>query len=436
MFIAKVKACKKITWRVALALTLALPTAVSAAPLTIDKLLEAASRHPAVEMSELAAKEGELRVGQAGAALYPKLSIFAKGESYNSPTNLRPMPPTEVNVAAGDSLPFSREILRYGLSLEAPLYVGKVYRLREKMRFLAKKSAIAHQINLISRQAAVLSLASGYQALSQLEDAVRARLKSLATTRDTVHLKVQNGRTPEAELLKIDNSVIALKEQENDLAVKRIDIRRDLEKFTGLEVADPVKLELTGATDSGELIGLKLEEAELGAQKKELERARAGRYPTLSLYGTVSGNDGTAYNTDEHISRDYNFVGLMIKMPLYDRSVGADIDLARIGEEKEEKKLAKTRIELTALEKNLKARLPVVGESMSLAQQAEANNRELLKIARLSYEGGRTTTEEYLRYEAQLLDSQAALARARDEKWQICAKQAVLYGIDLRGVVK
>ncbi len=434
MILAKNFHTKRL-WPALLCLLLLAP-ARQASAFTIQELLEAASHHPDVEASELASTEGALREEQAAAALYPRVSLFGKAEAYNSPTNLRPMPPTEVNVAAGDAIPFSREIVRYGLAVEAPLYVAKVYRLREKLRYLAEKSVIASRVNLISRQAAVVSLASGYRYLSQLREAVDARLKSLAATGEAVRLKVANGRAAEAELMRIDNSVIALNQQQNDLALKILDVQRDLTKFTGLEVQEPVQLTLAEAPGSGELIGLKLEEAELQAQKKEVERAQAGRYPTLSLYGTISGNDGMAYNTDEHVSRAYNFAGLVVTVPLFDRTVSADEQLARIGECKAEKKLADTRIELTALEKNLTSRLPVVEAGLALAERGLANDVQLLEIARVSFGSGRMSSEEYLRYEAQVLEAQAAVAKNRDEQWQIRAKQAVIHGIDLRGVVK
>ena len=136
------------------------------------------------------------------------------------------------------------------------------------------------------------------------------------------------------------------------------------------------------------------------------------------------------------ISRAYNFAGLVLRVPLFDRTVSADEELARVGEKKVEKKLADVRIELTAREENLKARLPVVDEALQLAERTHANDTRLLNVARVAYNSGRTTTEEYLRYEAQVLASRAAITKARDEKWQIIASQAVLYGIDLRGIVK
>jgi outer membrane protein TolC len=362
------------------------------------------------------------------------VDLFGKAESYNSPTNLRPMPPTEA--AAGGSLPFSRNLVRYGLSFQAPLYIAKIYRLREKMNLLSKKSAIARQINLVSREAAVVSLNSAYHYLFRLNEAVDARLKSLAKTRSDVELKVKNGRTPEAELMKIDNSIIALDEQKNDLADKMLNVQRDLEKFTGLSVTAPVDMDLLAAPAGTDLIAIKLQKTDLAAQEKEMERVRAQRLPAVSLYGTVSGNDGEAYNTDSHVFRAYNFVGLGLNMPLFDKILTTDEDIARIQVKKAAKKLRDTEIELTALEKNLKNRLPIVEKSHQLADKSVANNNQLLKIARVSYDSGRTTTEEYLRYEAQVLAAQADLARAADAKWQIFTKQAVIYGTDLRGVVK
>ncbi len=410
--------------------------AIPAWAATIGELLEAAAHQPNVEMSELMVREGNLRFKAASAALYPELDLFGKVETYNSPTNLRPMPPTEA--ADGGALPFSHNILRYGLSFQIPLYIARIYRLREKMNLLARKSAVARQINLVSREAAVVSLNSSYHYLEQLNKAVDARLKSLTETRADAALKVKNGRSPGAELMKIDNSVIALDEQKNDLAVRMLNVRRDLRKFTGLMVRSPVGMQLAASPvgNNLDLIGIKLQKIDLAAQKKEEEQVRARRFPKLSLYGTISGNDGEAYNTNSHIFRSYNFIGLGLTMPLFDKRLSVDEDIARVQMEKAAKKLLDIEIELSALEKNLKERLPIVNKSRQLAGQSLENSKQLLKIARISYDAGRTTTEEYLRYEVQVFSAQANLARAVDARWQIITKQAVLYGTDLRGVVR
>ena len=105
----------------------------------IHDLLDAAARQPGYEVSAMAVEESALNQEGATAALFPKIGLFGRAEAYNSPTNLRPVTPTEASVAAfGEPVPFSREILRYGLSFEAPVYVRELYVLRQKQPRFAK----------------------------------------------------------------------------------------------------------------------------------------------------------------------------------------------------------------------------------------------------------------------------------------------------------
>jgi hypothetical protein len=59
-----------------------------------------------------------------------------------------------------------------------------------------------------------------------------------------------------------------------------------------------------------------------------------------------------------------------------------------------------------------------------------------LQIARVAYRNERLTTEEYLRYEADVLQADAGLYQAQNDQWQVLAQQAVLYGAELTGVVQ
>jgi hypothetical protein len=127
---------------------------------TLKELLDAVEKQPGHEVAVMSVQESIKEKDRATAALFPKLGAFGRYERYNSPTNLRPMPPTEVNVQAGDSIPFSREILRYGLTFDAPLYVHELYVLRKKAAILQGKSEIDRQLDLVRRQASVVSLNS------------------------------------------------------------------------------------------------------------------------------------------------------------------------------------------------------------------------------------------------------------------------------------
>jgi outer membrane protein TolC len=402
----------------------------------IHDLLNAVSRQPGMEISNLAVEEGGLQQKAASAALFPKIALFGRGELYNSPTNLRPMPPTEVNVTSGDSIPFSRRILRYGLTLEVPLYVQKIYDLREKTRILHEKAKIENRIDLVSRQAAVISLNSSYQYLRSLDQAIAGRMASLDKTRADVTLKVKNGRTPESELLKINTSINDLAQQKNLLTAKRLDVMRDIKKLTGIDLTDPVPMVLTGKIVSGPFIAMEAQKKQVQAAMKEVSRRRAARYPTLSLYGGLSGNEGEAYNTDSPIYRSYNTAGIVMTVPLFDQTITKDVEIAKVEWEKSRKKLAEIRIELHALSDDLNAQLPVIDQSIKLAKQSVEDNKTLLVIARVAFESGRMTTEDYLRYESQKLAAEATLFQAEQQRWQLLAQQAVLYGTDLKGVVE
>ncbi len=121
----------------------------------------------------MSVQESALKQEGATAALFPKLGLFGRAEIFNSPTNLRPVTPTEASEAAfGEPVPFSREILRYGLSFEAPVYVRELYVLRQKAVVLRQKAETDRKLDLLGRQAAVVSLNSALTYLQGLEKAI------------------------------------------------------------------------------------------------------------------------------------------------------------------------------------------------------------------------------------------------------------------------
>ncbi|MBU0910561.1 MAG: TolC family protein, partial [Proteobacteria bacterium] len=227
-----------------------------------------------------------------------------------------------------------------------------------------------------------------------------------------------------------------LKQQRNSIMARIADVRSDLKKLTGIDLAAPVAMALAGTLAGSDFITEQKIATEVAAAEKEAQRSREARYPVLLLYGTISGNDGEAYNTDEHIFRSYNYGGVKLQMPLFDQTISTGEEMADIRLSQARKKLAQARIELAALAKNLTDKLPLLEQSLQLARESEKNSHELLATAKVSFTAGRMTLEEYLRYESQLLASQAAVEEVQSKRWQLWSQQAVLYGIDLRGVVQ
>jgi outer membrane protein TolC len=404
---------------------------------SIHDLLDAAGRQPGYEVRAMSVQESTLKQEGATAALFPKLGLYGRAEIFNSPTNLRPVTPTEASEAAfGKPVPFSREILRYGLSFEAPVYVRELYVLRQKAVVLSQNAEIDLKLDLLGRQAAVVSLNSALTYLQGLERAIDARRTSLSKTLEDMALKVKTGRSPESELLKIETTINDLDLQRNELAIKRLDTMREIKALTGIELGAPVPMTLTARPAVAPYLPVEASRLQADAAQKELERRRAARFPTLSVSGFLSGNDGEAYNTDSHIYRSYSTAALVLKFPLFDRSLTTDEAVARVQWEKAKKQLAQTQIDMAALSDTLGEKIPVIEKSIDLARKSIANSQTLLAVAQVAVRSGRMTLEDYLRYESDVLSAQAVLYQAQQQRWQVLSQQAALYGTDLKGVVE
>lgn len=403
---------------------------------SIHDLLDATANQPGYKVSSLLVRENDLQRNRATSSLFPKVVFFGRFESYNSPTNLRPMTPTEVNVQAGESIPFSNEILRYGLNLDAPLYVRELYVLKQKLALVREKAQTDQQLDLIGRQASVVSLNSALTYIQALESAIEARRASIGKTLEDTALKVKNGRTPESEYLKLQKTINDLDQQLNELEIKRIDTLGEIQTLTGIEITSATDMTLIQRPYGTSFLPLISAQYNTKTAEKEVRRRQAARWPTLSVTGFVSGNYGEAYNTGNHIYRSYNEIALVLKFPLFDRTLSTDESIARVQLEKAKKQLEQTRIEIASLAESLTRKISVIEKSITLSEKSIADSQTLLNVAQIALSSGRMTTEDYLRYESDVLLAQAALYQARQQKWQIIAQQAVLYGTNLKGVVK
>jgi len=408
----------------------------TAAEPTITTLLEAVARQPEVEASALSVKATDMKLEQAHAQFYPKISAFARYSKFNSPTNLRPMTPTEVNIAAGDSIPFSKEIFRYGLNVEMPLFIKSLYSLSDKVKQLQKVSRARHKLQLVTRQAAVVVLDASLAFNLHLDKAIGSRFDSLSKTRDDLQLAVDNGRVPESELLKVETTLNDLQKQQNDLERQTISLTGQLVQLTGIHLTHAVPISLKRPVADGPFLQQTQQQASVGAAEKELQRAKDQRYPTVMLEGFVSENSGDAYNTHDNIDRSYDYVGVKLSLPLFDRSLHTAITQADIQLRREKQQLSQLQIDLVATAESLRQQLPLVDRSDELARTNLKNKQQLLDIAKVAFRNGRMTTEEYLRFEAQVLDAEAALYKTHVDRWKIISQQAVLYGDDLTGVVQ
>jgi outer membrane protein TolC len=412
------------------------PSMSQASAMDLASLLTAAREQPDIQEKELAVAEADLRVTEAYAALFPKINVFGRYENYNSPTPLRPFFPTEGTAARGDSLEFSRTIGRFGATAQMPLYIKALYTVADQVKLLKDKAMTAKQIDLVRKEASVVALNSLFTSLVRSDAALTARETSLADTLAMTERKVDLGRAAEAELLKIQKAMSDLAQQHNDLRLKILDVQRDLRKLTGVTLDVPVPMQKIADVQSGPFLALRVLETDVAAAQKDVQRAREQFYPTLSMEGGLSLNEGTAYNTDQHVERSYNFVALVLRIPLFDKTLFAASDIATVKVRRAEQTLEQNRRDLSALAQNLQDKGPVLARATAVAQEIVDTQTRLLTLARVAYRNERLTTEEYLRYEVDVLQADAGLYQTQNDQWQVLAQQAVLYGMALTGVVQ
>lgn len=402
----------------------------------ITTLLKATKKQPSIKASELLVTQRSYEVKQAYASLFPSFNAFGSLESYNSPTNLRPLPPTEVNITAGESIPFSDDILRYGVTLKMPVFVKSLYTLASKMKLLREQAEYKKQIDTIEKEASLISLNSTLQYLNGLEKAIDARLKSLSETKERVEIEVSSGRAPEAKLLKIEKLVNELERQRNEIDTQTLDVKKGIRTLTNIRLASAVPMEMVGSIEPGEFIKIHMLQKQVGALKKESQRTRELLWPSLYFEGVLSDNRGEAYNTHRYIKRTYNYLRLVLEVPLFQKSIYEKAHIARTKLARAQMELAQERINLASLADDLHERLPIIYRSIELARTDVKNTTRLLGIAKVAFKNGRMTTEEYLRYEADVLKAESNLYRFESERWQVIAQQALLYGRDLIGVIR
>lgn len=83
---------------------------------TIHDWFDATHKAPNQQLADLALKSVQAQGDMASAALYPKFTALASLERFSSPTNLSPLPPTEMAQisASGGGYPFSETITSIG----------------------------------------------------------------------------------------------------------------------------------------------------------------------------------------------------------------------------------------------------------------------------------------------------------------------------------
>ncbi|MBW2093394.1 MAG: TolC family protein [Deltaproteobacteria bacterium] len=403
----------------------------------ITTLLKAVEKQPQAKIDQLAIEQEKTAVKKAYSSLYPKVSAIGSYENYNSPTNLRPLPPTEVNIQAGEAIPFSRNIGRYGITATMPVFVKEIFDTAKQIKSLSRKSEVKKEITIIGNQSAVVSLNSSFTYLSHLDKLIHERIASLSKTREIVEIQVNNGRLPESELFKVEQLIEKLRLQQSTISGNMIAVSHALFAMTGIHLDAPVPMSLSKEFPArGQYITLALLKKDIEAATYELQARKDYRYPKIFLQGSFTENIGSAYNTDDLISRHYRKLSLGLVFPLFDRTAHVDEQLARIRLKKAKEKYRKTKQDLDAKASRIRQQGPVIENALQQSEKTIALSKKILKVAKVAYKNRRMTIEDYLKYEVDVLDAETQKSYWKDQQWRLIADQALLFGQDLQGVIQ
>jgi len=174
----------------------------------------------------------------------------------------------------------------------------------------------------------------------------------------------------------------------------------------------------------------------LEASSKGMEAANEAYYPSVVTKGSYVYSRGEAYNNGLDVSERYASAGVYLSMPVFDRSKSTASQQAKVAYMEDKEKLEETRHALTVQARQLEKEIVLLKKSIALAQKSVSDQKKLLKIAKISFSNESITEEEYLRYEDALANARANLYSFEARQWQDIAQLAVIYGNDLKEIVK
>ena len=401
----------------------------------ITTLLSAIDKQPQTLLDDVAVKEADLQKRAVDDKLMPKLDGFLGYERYSHPSSLRPVLPSEMK-NPNATLPFSKGIARAGANLSWPLFVKSLYTLKKKASLMHLAAKDMKKISLLQREASVIGMVAQLNYLYDLKRALRAKKRSILETKKRLTLMVKSGRVAENQLYILNAKVNDLDIQVLSLETSINALQAKLENLTNIQVRSKVSLRQVHQVNEGEIFALKPLNKKLEASKLDLKAAKESYYPSLALKGSYTYSDADAYNNDKDIDSGLAKGGIYLNIPLFDSSKQTNFDRAKLGYMKNRLKIEDSKRDLLIQAKELKREIAILKKSLKLSKKNIANQKRLLHIAKVSLENRVITQEEYLRYEDALAEARANLSQKKAQIWQETAKLAVIYGDDLKEIVR
>ena len=420
-----------------LLLTLSFPLLLSAT--TMPELFDALKNHSQTKSDEMLVKMAEISQSKAYSQLYPTIKLQAAYDNYNTPTGMLPVAPnTLLDMVKDQSVaqPFSYNIYRAGANFSMPIFVKSIFTSADKAQAMRTSAQAKKHINLLKNEAIIVGSNANLLYLEALEKSLELKKKSLLETQRTIQIKVNNGRSAASALYKIEDALNQISITQNNILLQKNSIKSSIEALTGIQLSEGVPMQESMTYTQTELASLKPLEEKIRANRLGVKAEKEKLYPTLVAHGSYTFSSGSAYNNNKDINEEYGDIGLLLTIPLLEVSQYDEIKKTKLQLKSDEVDLQKQRDELSAKATMLQNALPLYKNSILLSDKSVQNKLQLLKIAKANYENGRLSTEEYLRYEDDVVDAKAKLYEAQAKKWQTLMELAVIYANDIEEMVQ
>ena len=406
---------------------------------TITTLLDSLTHRPEHKLDRLIVEKSNLGKQAISDKLMPTVNLFAGYEMYSSPNGLLPVAPNElINMVKDQSIgqPFSKNIYREGVNFTWPLFVKSIYTLEDKETLLHLAAKEKKKLNLLQREAVVVGSVAQLRYLESLKAALAAKKRSILQTESTTKMKVKEGRAPESAMYILQSNINTLDININNLEQNINLICSKIETLTGIALKKSLPMFMRHNIQKGEIFALKPLQTKVKASQKGIQAADEAYIPSIVTKGNYTYSQADAYNNDNALHESFGMAGIYISMPLFDTSKGTASEQAKVAYMQEKTQLDQTAHALEVQAKQLEREVTLLKRSIALAKKSVFNQKRLLTIAKVSLKNDTITQEEYLRYEDAVADAKAALYKAEAKKWQDIAQLAVIYGNDLKRIVK
>ncbi|WP_345979492.1 TolC family protein [Sulfurimonas sp. HSL3-2] len=417
-------------------LSLIVPFALNAQ--TMSGLFDALKSHSQTKSDEILVKMTQIHEDQAYSKLYPQVNLFAKYDNYSLPTGMIPLAPNHMLalVTTKKPQPFSYNIYAAGVSATMPIFVKSIFTTADKAKAMQQSAKAKKRINLIKNEAVLVGANANLIYLNVLGTALEGKKRSLLETKKTVEIKVENGRAAASALYMINDRLNQIDIANNNIDIQKKTVISTIETLTGITLDDAVMMQQTGEITKNALESLKPMREKIKADRLDLRAQKEKLYPSLYAHGSYVKSYGESYNSYDSVDEEYGDVGVVLNIPIFAMSQYDNISLAQIEVNAGEIELQKLSDELASKAKMLEESLPLLENSKKLYTKSIEEKKKLLEIAKLNYTNARLSTEEYLRYEDDVVQEEANLYKTQATSWQTLMQLAVIYANNIEEIVK